>query len=167
MPSLAQELRKRHEFALPEQEATLNIVRTATRLIEAGERVLKPHGISGPLYNILRIVRGIGGDGVPSGEIGVQMVTPTPDVTRLVDRLEKLQLAARSRKEGDRRVVLVRLTPKGRRLLTKLDPIIEQMHRDTLGHLTPSELRSINELMVRVRDSPALGKPSGCQPTKD
>jgi DNA-binding MarR family transcriptional regulator len=167
MPKLADELRKRHEFALPEQEATLNVIRTATRLMETGERVLKPHGISGPLYNILRIVRGVGGEGVPSGEIGVQMVTPTPDVTRLVDRLEKLELATRHRKDCDRRVVLVRLTPKGRRLLSKLDPLIEQMHRDTLGHLTPGELDSINELMVRVRDSPALCKPSGCKPTKD
>jgi DNA-binding MarR family transcriptional regulator len=158
VPRLADELRKRHDFALPEQEATLNIVRTATRLMEIGERVLKPHGISGPLYNILRIVRGIGGEGVPSGEIGVQMVTPTPDVTRLVDRLEKLGLATRHRKDCDRRVVLVRLTPKGRRLLTKLDPLIEQMHRDSLGHLSPGELKSINELMVRVRDAPALHK---------
>lgn len=167
MPSLAEELRKRHDFALPEQEATLNIVRSATRLVEVAERVLKPFGVSGPLYNILRIVRGVGGEGVPSGEIGVQMVTPTPDVTRLVDRLEKLGLATRHRKECDRRVVLVRLTSKGRRLLTKLDPIIEQMHRDTLGHLTPAELQSINELMVRVRDSPALGRPTGCKSTND
>ncbi len=160
MPKLAEELRKRHQFALPEQEATLNIVRTAMRLIEVAERLLKPHGISGPLYNILRIVRGVGGEGVPSGEIGVQMVTPTPDVTRLVDRLERLGLATRHRKECDRRVVLVRLTAKGRRLLTKLDPLIEQMHRDSLGHLSPGELNAINELMVRARDAPALRKPT-------
>jgi MarR family 2-MHQ and catechol resistance regulon transcriptional repressor len=167
MPKLAEELRKRNEFDLPEQEATLNIIRTATRLIEAGERVLKPHGISTSLYNILRIVRGIGGDGVPSGEIGVQMVTPTPDVTRLVDRLVKLELATRHREDCDRRVVLVRLTPKGRRLLAKVDPIIQQMHRDTLGHLTPGELHSINALMVRVRDSPGLDKPIVCRTTND
>ena len=166
MPKLAEELRKRHRFALPEQEAALNIVRTAARLAEAVERTLKPHGVSGPLYNILRIVRGVGGEGVSSGEIGVQMVTPTPDVTRLVDRLERLGLATRHRKEDDRRVVLVRLTAKARRLLAKLDPLVEQMHRDTLGHLAPSELRSINELMVRVRDSPALDKPKGCRPIK-
>lgn len=160
MPRLAQELRKRSDFKVPEQEAMLNIVRTAACLQEPGERLLKSHGVSGPLYNILRIVRGVGGDGTPSGEIGEQMVTPTPDVTRLVDRLEKLGLATRHRKDCDRRVVLVRLTPKGRRLLTKLDPLVEQMHRDVLGHLTKTELQSINELMVRARESPALRKTS-------
>ncbi|TWU00093.1 Transcriptional repressor MprA [Botrimarina colliarenosi] len=151
MTPLAEELGKRDPFDLPEQEAMLNIARTMARLSEPFDQLFKSYGVSGPLFNILRILRGTGGDGVPSGEIGPQMVTPAPDVTRLVDRLEKLGLAARQRSDADRRVVLVKLAPKGRRLLTKLDPQVRQLHRDTLGHLSATELRSINKLMVRAR----------------
>ena len=154
-PTLADELRKRDAFDLPEQEAMLNIVRTAARLTEPFERLFKQHRVSVPLFNILRIVRGFGGEGTPCGEIGPLMVTPGPDVTRLVDRLETLGLAERRRSDADRRVVLVRLTSKGKRLLAKLDPLVEQQHRDSLRHLTPAELQAINDLMVKAREAPA------------
>lgn len=150
-PSLAEEIGKRHPFGLPEQEAALNVLRTAAALNEPFERLFHAHGLSGPLYNVLRIVRGAGAAGAPSGEIGPQMITPAPDVTRLVDRLESLGLAERRRGEDDRRVVRVRLAAKGRRLLEKLDPLVERLHRDTLGHMSPAELRRLSELTVRAR----------------
>lgn len=156
MSRLASEIRKRHDFDSPQQEAMLNIVRTAALVSEPFERLFKSHGVSSPLYNILRILRGVGSDGVASGEIGPQMVSPAPDVTRLVDRLEKLDLATRQRSDEDRRVVMVKLAPKGRRLLKKLDPLVADLHSETFAHLSATELRSINELMVRARES--LGK---------
>jgi len=151
-PNLAAEIRKRDAFDLPQQEAMLNVVRTAAKLQEPFDRLFKRHGVSAPLYNILRILRGAGATGAASGEIGPQMITPAPDVTRLVDRLERLGLAKRSRGEADRRVVLVKLTAEGKRLLRKLDPLVESLHRDQLAHLTAKDLAAINDLMVKARE---------------
>ncbi|MEO1495894.1 MAG: MarR family transcriptional regulator [Planctomycetota bacterium] len=153
---LATEIGKRDAFALPEEETLLNILRTAWRLQEPSERLFRRHGISGPLYNVLRIVRGVGGEGTPIGEIGPRMLSPGPDVPRLVDRVEKLGLAERRRCDQDRRVVRVRLTAKGKRLLAKIDPLLEKQHADLMGHLTASDLASINRLMTKARRSPAL-----------
>src|SRR5205823_12001244 len=94
------------------------------------------HGLTGPQYNVLRILRGHGGDGVPCHEIGGQTVARTPDVTRLVDRLEAAGLAERARTAADRRVVLVRITPAGRELLARLDQPVLDLHRQALAHLS-------------------------------
>src|SRR5690242_9245315 len=96
---LAAEIGKRRPFELPEQEAYLNLLRTMSFLSADGERMLKEHGLSEATYNILRILRGAGDAGRPSGEIGRDMITRVPDVTRLVDRLEKMGLATRCRIE--------------------------------------------------------------------
>lgn len=155
--NLAEEIGKRTAFSIPEQEALLNVVRTAAVLDEPFDRLFRSHGISAPLYNILRIVQGVsaanGDRGVPSGDLGRQMLTPAPDVTRLVDRLAKLELATRQRCDEDRRVVYVRLTPKGRRLLKKINPLDDALHKRLLGSLKRSELRQINELMVKARQA--------------
>ncbi|MEN0111563.1 MAG: MarR family transcriptional regulator [Planctomycetota bacterium] len=156
--NLAEEIGKRDGFAMAEEEAHLNILRTAAGIEEPFERLFRDHGLSPPLYNVLRIVRGMtterGSEGVPAGEIGPQMITPSPDVTRLVDRVEKLGLVTRRRSEADRRVVLVKLTPKGARLLKKLDPRMHQLLRESLAHLSRAELRTINELMHKTRHGP-------------
>lgn len=156
--NLAEEIGKRDGFDLAEEEAHLNILRTAARIDEPFERLFRQHGLSPPLYNVLRIVRGVTvggrGEGVPAGEIGPQMITPSPDVTRLVDRVEKLGLVTRRRSDADRRVVLVKLTPKGARLLKKLDPLMDQRLRDSLAHLSRAELRTICDLMHKVRHGP-------------
>lgn len=153
--ALAEEIGKRDAFVLPEEEAMLNVLRTAYRLQAPFDRLFREHGLSAPLYNVLRIVRGVGGGGAPIGDIGDQMLNPGPDVPRLVDRLEELGLAERRRSDEDRRVVRVRLTPKGRRLLGKLDPLVKSRLSGALGHLARRDLSSINELMVKARRPPA------------
>src|SRR5262249_58936365 len=125
---LARELRKKHPFAVPEQEAFLNLARTLDHLNQPFERLFAAHGLTGPQYNVLRILRGHGAEGVPCHEIGAQMVTRMPDVTRLLDRLEQAGLATRQRSQSDRRVVLVRVTPAGLDLLAKLDRPVLDLH---------------------------------------
>src|SRR5262245_24291838 len=96
-PSLQHELRKKHPFDSAEQEASLNLVRTQDHVQHEFSRLFEAHGASGPQYNVLRILRGTGGDGLPCLEIAAQMVTRMPDITRLVDRLERAGLVRRGR----------------------------------------------------------------------
>jgi DNA-binding MarR family transcriptional regulator len=149
--SLQEAIRKRHPFDCPEQEACLNLWRTHDHITSEFCRLLAGHGISGPQYNVLRILRGWGGEGLPCQEIAAQMVTRMPDITRLVDRLEQAGLVERARTDRDRRVVLVRITDAGLEMLGRLDEPTGELHRKVLGHLTRQELADLNRLLVKAR----------------
>ena len=149
--ALQEELRKKKPFDCPEQEAHLNLVRTADFLARPFAELMGGHDISGPQYNVLRILRGHGDAGLPSQEITAQMVTHMPDITRLVDRLEAAGLAKRERIERDRRVVLVRITPDGLDLLRQLDRPLLDTHKRQLKHLTQAELAELNRILVKIR----------------
>ena len=114
--SLQNQLKKKHPFEVPQEEVNLNIQRTYGVLMGPVGRLLKAHQLSAPLYNILRILRGAGGDGLPCSQIGERMVTREPDVTRLVDRLVRAGWVQRKRSEEDRRVVSVALTAIGKKV---------------------------------------------------
>jgi DNA-binding MarR family transcriptional regulator len=136
----------------PEQQAFLNLVRTSDHLLSGAAALLRGHGITEPQYNVLRILRGAGPDGLPSGAIAPRMLTRGPDVTRLVDRLEAGGLAFRERGSGpDRRCVVVRITEEGRSLLARLDEPVRNVHRLQFQALDPEELRELKRLLVKLR----------------
>jgi DNA-binding MarR family transcriptional regulator len=147
------ELGKKNPFDSAEQEATLNLARTLDYVMHPFSELFAANGISGPQYNILRILRGVGGDGLPCQELGSRMVTRMPDVTRLVDRLESAGLVERRRTPQDRRIVLVRLTRPGRELLARLDRPELDLHKQMLGHLSRGELDELNRLLVKARQA--------------
>lgn len=149
--NLQEEIGKKRPFDHPEQEAYLNIIRTADRLTWACDRLCKAHGVSGTLYNVLRIVQGGGDRGVHTQTIAEHLVTRQPDVTRLVDRLEKLGLVQRERCRVDRRVVWVRITPAGRAKIKAMEAPMTDIHRAQLGHLGRQQLATLNELMFTAR----------------
>lgn len=155
---LAREIGKKQPFELPEQEAYLNLARTASVLQASAEAVLRGSGLSEATYNLLRILRGAGPGGRPCHEIGCQMIARVPDVTRLVDRLEAAGLAARSRSAEDRRVVAVTITAQGLEVLASLDGPTLQLHRENLGHLSRAELDELNRLLVKARAPHSGGK---------
>lgn len=148
---LRRQLRQRKPFESPEAEAFLNVLRTAAVLTSGLAEVLRPHDLSQPQYNVLRILRGAGAAGLPSMEVGVRMVGRDPDVTRLLDRLETRGLVARARDAADRRVVLARITDEGRRVVDALDAPVRAMHRRQLGHLTPDDLHALSDLLEAAR----------------
>lgn len=152
--SLQDEIKKRRPFDSPEVEAFLNLQRTAALLAGEAERLIKTFGISGSQYNALRILRGAksGGDNaLPCLEIADRMITPVPDITRLIDRLETGNLVERRRTKQDRRVVLVSITKTGLDVLAKLDQPLLELHRRQLGHLSRKELATLNDLLVTSR----------------
>jgi len=148
---LQQQLRKRNPFSSPAQEAHLNLARTHEFLAGHFSRFFKHHSLSATQYNILRILRGQGGEGVPCQEIGDQMVTLVPDVTRLVDRLAEAGLVERRRTPRDRRIVLVALTAAGQQLLDELERPVLDLHEQTLGHLSSTELAVLSQLLAKAR----------------
>jgi DNA-binding MarR family transcriptional regulator len=150
---LQQELRKKNPFTAPEQEAALNLLRTHDHLQQEFARLFGEHGISSPQYNVLRILRGAGGEGLPCLEIGARMITRMPDITRLADRLEEAGLVQRCRSDKDRRVVLVRITRAGLDLLARLDKPVLDLHRRLLNHLSRAELDELNRLLVKARQA--------------
>jgi DNA-binding MarR family transcriptional regulator len=149
-PTLGDEIKKRNPFECPEQEAALNLARTADRLASDFARLFKEHGISGSQYNALRILRGAG-EALPCLEVAARMITQLPDITRLVDRLEAAGLVRRARTPEDRRVVLIRITDRGLKLLAALDEPVLALHRRQLGHLSREELAELNRLLVKAR----------------
>ena len=134
----------------PEEAAYLDLLRTTDLLSRAASHVLKSEDLSSNQYNVLRILRG-SPDGLPCGEIGHRMITRDPDITRLLDRLEKRALIARSRPAGDRRTVVAAITPEGLSLLARLDKPVQDAHRRQLGHLGPARLRALSDLLADCR----------------
>jgi DNA-binding MarR family transcriptional regulator len=148
---LQQEIGKKHPFESLEQEATLNLFRTVDHLQQEFFRLFQEHGLSAPQYNVLRILRGHGGDGVSCCVIGAEMISRMPDITRLVDRLEESGWVERSRDREDRRVVRVKITAEGLALLNRLDGPVHDIHKRQLGHLSRAELTELNRLLVKAR----------------
>ena len=148
---LRAELRQPRPFQSLEAEAYLNVLRTSTVLLAELVEVLRPHELTQPQYNVLRILRGAGDEGLPSGEIGDRMVSRDPDVTRLLDRLEARGVVSRQRGPTDRRVVTARITDEGRRVVDALDAPVQDMHARQLGHLSEDELHTLIALLERAR----------------
>lgn len=148
---LQKEIRQTKAIRLLEEEASLNIVRTADILMAKVMDVLKPYGLSETQYNVLRILRGAGGAGATCKDVAARMLTRDPDITRLMDRLENRGLLTRDRAKEDRRFVTTRLTPSGLDMLNQLDGPIEEMHRKQMAHMTAAQLRSLVGLLEEVR----------------
>lgn len=153
--NIQSELKQRKPFSLREEELFLNILRTSDQLMRRMAEVLKPRDLSATQYNVLRILRGAGSDGLACGEISERMVTRDPDITRLLDRLEKRLLVSRSREKADRRVVTARITAAGLELLGALDAIVANLHKSQLGHLDAKSQESLIKLLEHAREKPA------------
>jgi DNA-binding MarR family transcriptional regulator len=148
---LQREIHQTKAIRLLEEEASLNIVRTADVLMVALMEVLKPHMLSATQYNVLRILRGAGKDGVSCKDIGARLVARDPDITRLMDRLEQRGLIRRDRAVQDRRVVTHHLTEAGLELVNELDLPVEEVHRRVMRHIKAERLRELVSVLEEVR----------------
>lgn len=157
MGTLQRDLKQRRPFASRETEAYLNLVRTTDLLSREVAAVLKPHQLSEAQYNVLRILRGAGPEGLACSEIGHRLVTRDPDVTRLLDRLETRALISRGREHADRRVVTARITAAGLALLDTLDVPVRAAVEQMLDHLGARQLTALIELLELARAPVAAG----------
>jgi DNA-binding MarR family transcriptional regulator len=150
---LKEELKQNKPFPSLHEEAELNIQRTASVLSDEFASVLKPFGITGTQYNVLRILRGAEPDGLCRNEVRERLINRMPDATRLLDRMESAGLVTRTREEEDRRMVRTRITSHGRQIVDALDTPVSTQHQQQLGHLSTDELETLIRLLTKARNS--------------
>lgn len=148
---LREEIGKKTPFDSLEEEAFLNILRTHQHVIQSHARFCKSHGITETQYNVLRILNGAEKGTLPSLEVARRMVTNLPDITRLIDRLQKSGYVERKPCPTDRRVIHIHITAAGRRLVKKLWQPMLDLHKAQLGHLSQKELKELNRLLEKAR----------------
>ncbi len=149
--ALHEELKQARPYPDIEEEVHVAIARTAALLDRAIAQMLRPHGLTPTQYNVLRILRGAGSEGLCRHELGDRLVTPVPDVTRLLDRMEELELIARQRSVTDRRLVGTFITPKGMALVGHLDAEVRAWHRRRLAHIAPDRLHALVDTLALMR----------------
>jgi DNA-binding MarR family transcriptional regulator len=151
---LQDELKQTRPFPNLEEEVLVGVARTADALQRGLLAVMKTKSLSATQYNVLRILRGAGAAGLACGEIAGRMVTKDPDLTRLLDRLEKRHLITRARDGADRRVVTTRISREGLSVLEELDEPLQAAQRRLLGHMDEGRLRILADLLDQARAAP-------------
>jgi len=155
MPDTLQaELKQRKPFPRVTAEALVSVLRTAAVLDHQMTEALKPYGITHTQYNVLRILRGAGVDGLCGREVAGRMVSRVPDVSRLLDRMEETGLISRERDPDDRRHVTARITRKGLAVLEQATPQLEAVERARFGQVHDGQLRQLIEVLTSVRGNP-------------
>lgn len=142
-------LKMKRQPALRE-EVSLNLAVAASVLRDRFEKISEPFGITASQYNVLRILRGVHPEGHPRCEIIRRMVDRAPDITRLIDRLEKQGLVKRDRTNEDRRKSITKITEKGLKLIIELQPFIDKEHKDMTKSLTDKECSMLSELTEKL-----------------
>jgi len=154
MPSkLQDEIKQAKPFESAQEELWLNLARTTAMASHVIEHGLRQHGLSATQYNVLRILRGAGAQGLCQYEIGDRLVAQVPDVPRIVDRMEKAGWVHRQRGMSDRRIVMASLTPAGMELVGSLDQPVLEMIGAIFAGLEDSQVETLNDLLVAARST--------------
>jgi DNA-binding MarR family transcriptional regulator len=155
MAGLKLEIAQQRPFASVEEEALLNLMRTADFLHRAFHRETRDWGVTSTQYNVLRILRGAQPRGLTCAAIGSRMITAEPDITRLLARLKALKFIRQRRDRHDRRVLWTQISEAGLELLKAMDPVIERVPRELLGHMSKAELTELIRLVELARKNSA------------
>src|SRR5436305_8627865 len=150
--SITKEIKQTRPFPSATEEAAVALIRTADLLRRLIGSVVEPHDLTVQQYNVLRILRGAGHDGLPTLDIAERMIEQTPGITRLIDRLEAKKLVFRERCETDRRQVFCRITPAGLALLGRLDEPVRAAGDHALRALRQEDVAQLLELLDRTRE---------------
>lgn len=134
-----------------EDRVFVAILKAADELGQEAEQLIRNADLTGTQYNVLRILRGAGPEGLACRAIGDRMITHDPDITRLLDRMEKRGLIIRERQKDDRRVVKARITPQGLALLKPLDQPVRDLHKRQFRHMAGARLKTLYDLLEETR----------------
>jgi DNA-binding MarR family transcriptional regulator len=152
---ILEEIRQTRPFRTQQEEAVLNIVRTADALKRGGELLFRRHGITSAQYNALRILRGAGDRGLHCSAIAERMITAEPDVTRLLMRMERLGLLVRQRESSDRRMVTAIATDRGLQILDELEAPLRELQERQFAMLSEDEIEALTDGLEKVREGTA------------
>ncbi|MGB7548624.1 MAG: MarR family transcriptional regulator [Terracidiphilus sp.] len=168
MAGLKQEIAQQRPFSSLEEEALLNLLRTADCLQRALQRKTRDWGVTSTQYNVLRILRGAQPQGLRCSAIGDRLIAAEPDITRLLARLKALKLIRQQRDRHDRRVLWTQISEAGLELLRQMDPVIQRIPKELLGHLGTAELAELIRLVELARkDCGDAQAPVSCGGSRD
>ena len=137
-----------------EREIIVNLAHFVTDSLSALSNLTKEHGISPVHHNVLRILRGADACGLPCGTISARMINKEPDITRLLDRMEKQDLIVRARDQADRRVVITRITEHGLKILAELDAPVAALQHQQFEHVSNEKLEMLLAIVKEIREQP-------------
>jgi len=153
---------REHISESPERALYVQLIRTATRLEAELNRVFRPMHLTGATYNILRILDSAGANGRSCGDISEQLIAEVPDMTRLLDRLERLGYVARARSNVDRRMVTVTITDNGREVLAQLRDVVGACHKRQFGDLGETGMEQLRQgLSIVLERLDHIERPEG------
>ena len=155
MGKIYAEIKQSKPMRVPGQEAHITILRTADILHHAVDRAISPFALSNEQYNVLRILRGAGDAGLPTLEIASRMLSRSPNITRLLDRMIAKKLVRRIRSRQDRRVVVITITGDGLELLGQADLVVDELFQ-RFPPTTKEELGTLVEVLDRIREHMAV-----------
>jgi len=153
MSNLKIEIVQEKPFSSASEEALLNLLRTSDIMQRIFQRKVRKFGVTSTQYNVLRILRGAHPRGLQCAAIGSCMLTAEPDITRLLTRLKTLKLIRQQRDRNDRRVVWTQISESGLELLKTMDPVVEQLPKDILGHMSEAEIEELIRLLELARQN--------------
>ena len=146
--------------SLPLEDRTfIALQKVADALGQQAEQLIKGNSLTGAQYNVLRILRGAEPEGLGCSSISERMISHDPDMTRLLDRMEKRALITRQRQKDDRRVVKTRITPEGLTLLRRLDTPIRELHKRQFRHMSAAQLKALIDTLDQILSAEKL---DGC-----
>ena len=132
------------------EEVALNLAIAASYFSGKIEKILDEFGISGAQYNVLRILKGVYPEGHARCAIAMRMIERSPDITRIIDRLEKQGLVERIRTEEDRRMSITKITGKGIEIVNKVNPLVSIEHAESTANLSDEECKLLSELTEKL-----------------
>lgn len=151
--TLRDEIKQTKPFQSVAEEVVLNLLFTGGRVKARLEEVFKPFKIGATLYNILRILKGAGNTGRTCSEISERLLQKEPDITRLLDRLEKKKLAKRARDSSDRRIVNTYITKAGLEVIDRIAPVLNSALEEMASNLSKTEAKHFVNVMERFREN--------------
>jgi len=150
---IAQQIKQSRAFRCHAEKAIVSLIKTTDMILAVEETRFREYNITPTQYNVLRILRGAGEAGLPVMEIGNRMLSRVPDVTRLLDRMEKNGFVERQRGRADRRSVIARLTDQGLATVNALDPVVHEIEARVFANITPEEIDALCGVLEKLREN--------------
>lgn len=138
----------------PQERALIALVRAAWTASAASDGIVRKAGLSPSQYNVLRILRHAGDEGLSRTGIGERMVTQDPDLTRILSGLMRMGAATTRRSPRDRRSRVSSITEVGRTLLDGLDHEVREAAVSSLRALNPTQLETLEQLLEAIGRGP-------------
>ena len=150
---LLAEIKQNKPFASVEQETVVALMKTVDHVRRLQSCLFGEVDLTEQQFNVLRILRGAGKEGLPTLTVAERLIEQTPGITRLIDRLETKGMVRRERPEQDRRQVYCFITKAGLDLLATLDPEVERVAKRIMQHLTKTEMQTFLAILEKIRDA--------------